>query len=226
MKKTLLGIAGVLAMISSANAEFETWATAAEKNSKNSDITTQTIRTACQNSDKTLWDESNSVCIPRNPCRDSKYERYCIRDLKTITTFWGNNYVDYINIYAKMHNIDCRAVQQNRDLGTDYVVCQGRDLKVFDFGNTYAESSFSITPVYEALCKIAGGRVTGIPADSNYDGRVEVNCFGVENGKIGCDALREAIKGTEIYNKYPDKYDAIYFIENYSNFCELPYHHS
>ncbi|MBR5355171.1 MAG: hypothetical protein IK122_03515, partial [Alphaproteobacteria bacterium] len=115
MKKVTLGIAGILAMVSSANA-----------------VDTAQIKAACQSSDKTLWVERSQVCIPRNPCDNQKYGKYCNRVFAEYQSPADTNvYIDLINLYAKTHGLECDAVPQESALiGQDYVICQGIDVMV------------------------------------------------------------------------------------------------
>lgn len=130
MKKTLLGIAGILAMISSANA-----------------VDTSQIKAACQSSDKTLWVERNQVCIPRNPCKDARYDKYCNRVFRDVQTH-GNLYKGLIELYADTHNLSCVPVEQDsKAFGQDYVVCKGIDVMVFEFNDIHDTGSFWKLPL-------------------------------------------------------------------------------
>ena len=177
MKKTLLGIAGILAMISSANA-----------------VDTSQIKAACQSSDKTLWVESNQVCIPRNPCENPNYEQYCNRVFANVQT-GSDEYIEYINIYAKTHNLNCNAVPQSAKLiKDDYVVCMGNDVMVFEYDDIKETKEMSLTPKQTILCSIAGGKIgyyvwaSGTPA--------YFLCEGVNESM--CNALYSSIKGTSL----------------------------
>lgn len=157
MKKKLLGIAGVLAMISSANA-----------------VDTAQIKAACQSSDKTLWVESNQVCIPRNPCENPNYEQYCNRDFANMQVT-GREYEAIVNIFAEAKKLDCKAVEQNgKVFGEDYVVCMGNDVMVFKFDDI--NEHFASTD--NCLSEDAKHAVC-IAVDGRYDGNR--NCF-VSNG--------------------------------------------
>ena len=116
MKKLMFGIAGVMAVLASANA-----------------AETADIKAACQASDKTLWVERNKVCIPKNPCENPNFDQYCNREFRNLQLADGE-YIGLINYYADVNNIDCKAVPQNAKLtGQDYVICMGKDVLVFEF---------------------------------------------------------------------------------------------
>ena len=162
MKKTLLGIAGILAMISSANA-----------------IDTAQIKAACQSSDKTLWVERNQVCIPRNPCDNPNYEQYCNREFSNLQMV-DREYEGIINYFAKVKNLDCKAVPQKSKLaGQDYVVCMGTDVMVFEFddiSNKWEELRDCISDgARKAACIIMGG--TYGPNDLGCYGASENDCM-------------------------------------------------
>lgn len=146
MKKTLLGIAGVLAMISSANA-----------------VDTAQIKAACQSSDKTLWVERNQVCIPRNPCKNSKYDKYCNRIFRDVQTH-HNGYKVMIEVFAKTHTLSCVPVDTNpKIVGQDYVICMGDDVMVFEFDDIHDDVIISddnyMYNLYPFLCKAIDGNV-------------------------------------------------------------------
>lgn len=112
----MFGIAGVMAVLASANA-----------------AETADIKAACQASDKTLWVERNKVCIPKNPCKDSKYEKYCNRIYKDLE-LWGNQYMILVEAYAKGHGLSCSPVDtKSKMVGQDYIICMGDDVMVFEF---------------------------------------------------------------------------------------------
>lgn len=151
MKKLIFGIAGIIAMVSSADA-----------------VDTAQIKAACQSSDKTLWVERNQVCIPRNPCKDSKFEKYCNKDFADFQSPAGSDmYISLINLYANSHNLSCSAVRQEAKwVGQDYVVCMGTDVMVFEFEDIEDKNIFHLMPeaqksqlveVVKAICKATGG---------------------------------------------------------------------
>ena len=141
MKKTLLGIAGILAIISSANA-----------------VDTSQIKAA---SDKTLWVESNQVCIPRNPCENPNYNQYCNRDFANIQLA-DREYEAVINHYAEVKKLDCKAVPQDgKFIGQDYVVCMGNDVMVFEFDDInehFTNYNCLSDGAMKAVCVTIGGR--------------------------------------------------------------------
>lgn len=124
------------------------------------DIDVNQIRTACQNSDKTLWVERNQVCIPRNPCKNEKFSQYCNRTFKDVQTR-DLGYLVLIDLYAQTHNLSCKPVRQDAKLvGQDFVVCQGTDVMVFEFDDisdfVLLDVSYKQKMGYE-LCRAAGG---------------------------------------------------------------------
>ena len=106
-------------------------------------VDTSQIKAACQSSDKTLWVESNQVCIPRNPCENPNYEQYCNRKYAKVQTRGTggtfrmratSEYMVLVEAYAKGHNISCVPTETiPSDFGQDYVICMGNDVMVFEF---------------------------------------------------------------------------------------------
>lgn len=159
MKKLMFGIAGVMAVLASANA-----------------AETADIKAACQASDKTLWVERNKVCIPKNPCKDSNYEKYCNRIYKDLEVFrldGDSNFVSpaamlLVEAYAKGHGLSCSPVDtKSKMVGQDYITCMGDDVMVFEFddvNDTPVAASFSQSRINEytkkyrgLLCEAMGG---------------------------------------------------------------------
>lgn len=117
MKKLMIGIAGIMAMVASVNA-----------------ADTDKIKAACQASDKTLWVERNKVCIPKNPCKDEKFEAYCNRTYKDYQCTETYEYQVLVAAYALGHNLSCTVLESDSHLvGQDYVICAGDDVMVFEF---------------------------------------------------------------------------------------------
>ena len=172
MKKTLLGIAGILAIISVANA-----------------ADTDKIKVACQSSDKTLWVERNQVCIPRNPCDNSKYEQYCNRDFKDVESRHYLTFRNMIDLYAETHNLSCKSVNtESKLVGQDYVVCMGDDVMVFEYNdisdNSLIPSKSDIRNVAKGFCLAAGGKLL---SDVEYG----YNCGGLNESL--CKKLSAAV---------------------------------
>ena len=166
MKKLVCGTVGIMVAVFAASAD---------------DVATDTsrLKAACQASDKLLWVERNQVCIPKNPCKDSKYESYCNRIYKDLEVINANVKQDsnngspaamlLVEAYAIGHNLSCVPINDVKDhvLGQDYVLCMGDDVMVFEFGDindiAYA-TAFSqsrideYTSKYERLlCEAMGG---------------------------------------------------------------------
>ncbi len=173
MKKIMFGIAGVMVVLASANA-----------------VDVSQIKVACQASDETLWVERNQVCIPRNPCKDSKYESYCNRkyaneQLMGTAGDWrmtaSNDYKVLIEAYAIGHNLSCVPVDTvAKALGDDYVICMGTDVMVFQFddiSNATLSESKAKDRFDLLVCEAIGGAYSS-------DTRV---CKGI--GKNECDLL-------------------------------------
>lgn len=145
-KNIICGIAGILATMSAANA-----------------VDTAQIKAACQANKKTLWVERNQVCIPRNPCKDSKYEQYCNRDFKDVQ-IKELGYKVLVEAFARTHNLSCVPVDtKSKLLGQDYVICMGDDVMVFEFDDI---SEVAIKDEltdrymlnrYPAVCRAIGG---------------------------------------------------------------------
>ncbi|MBO4672485.1 MAG: hypothetical protein J5608_02415 [Alphaproteobacteria bacterium] len=93
MKKYLIGIAGVMAMVSMANAE-----------------STSKIKAACMASGKTVWVEQNKTCVPINPCTSATAnikETYCMQDVRLPRTKAEailDKYVDKV-LKSKVDNV-------------------------------------------------------------------------------------------------------------------------
>lgn len=150
MKKMLMCVAAGAVAISCANAN---------------DINVNQIRTACQNSDKTLWVERNQVCIPRNPCKSEKFNHYCSFVFRNIET-QGVGYKILVDLYARAHNLSCKPVSQDAKLvGQDYVVCDGTDVMVFEFDDIHDHAinkdMHYLSRMTKALCSAVEGQKVG-----------------------------------------------------------------
>jgi hypothetical protein len=157
MKKTLLGIAGILAMISSANA-----------------ADTAQIKAACQSSSKTLWVERNQVCIPRNPCGNPNFDQYCNRDFANIQLV-DREYESIVNYYADVNNLDCKVVPQRSSfVGQDYIVCMGKDVMVFEFDDI-KDSTMKVKDCLSDGARTALCTIMGVSADPMGGG-----CYGTK----------------------------------------------
>ncbi len=166
MKKTLLGIAGILAMISSANA-----------------VDTSQIKAACQSSDKTLWVERNQVCIPRNPCENPNYEQYCNRVFRDVyPNVYDGEEKDLVNLFALTRELDCKALDHEAYQGNT-VVCYGDDVVVFEFNYIFEKNlrqitDASLSPVASLICtKILNGE----NLYKDVDNENEFKCINANN---------------------------------------------
>ena len=168
----MFGIAGVIAVVASANA-----------------AETADIKAACQASDKTLWVERNKVCIPRNPCKDSKYEKYCNRMFKDVEV-QEIGYKVLVEAFARTHGLSCVPIDtKSKFVGQDYVICMGTDVMVFEFDdisehplkegllNTYMHNR------YPYVCNAIGGDVL---SKDNY------SCYGVTEDT--CTVLQNVLE--------------------------------
>lgn len=166
MKKLMFGIAGVIAIVVSASA-----------------VDTAQIKAACEASDKTLWVERNQVCIPRNPCKDSKFESYCNRMFADVEL----NELGYkvlVEAYARTHNLSCMPVDTKSKLvGQDYVICMGDDVMVFEFDDISEQNMYGfdngksyMKELYPYICKAIGGQ-SGADNNKACYGTTESNCL-------------------------------------------------
>lgn len=177
MKKITFGILGLVSVISAASA-----------------VDTAQIKIACQNSDKTLWVERDQVCIPRNPCDNPNFSKYCNRDFANTQVGKGDDQI-LINVYAEKNGISCKAVpQESKLVGQDYVVCQGDDVMVFEFddiSDMNRTSGVSSIDVRRTLCELIGGGYSDM--DDKADPLV---CTGVS--EYECNIPNKYIKGPVI----------------------------
>lgn len=202
MKKLVCGIVGIMAAVSAASANDVAQDTAK-------------LKAACQASDKLVWVERNQVCIPRNPCKDSKYEVYCNRLFKDVQT-QGVGYQVFIEAFARTHNLDCSVVEQNSKLiGQDYVICMGNDVMVFEFDDI---SNFQLRDGFvgpnpmknlSTLCAAVGGHGDSA-RNEQYCITTESNCTILNSvlKKVYGDAKWETHDGTNYCVIYGGNYEA------------------
>ena len=180
MKKLMFGIAGVMAVLSSANA---------------ADIAS--IKKACDASEKTVWVEATNTCVPRNPCtaRDkAKYASYCIRAFKDVQTptveIAKNLSSDYLSLktsdittafsegdikvesYLKKYLGYCERYEPTGEessvVGQNYIACKtDADMYyVFEFDDTTnhelpGEAIKEKAKAAGVLCNAVGGSMSG-----------------------------------------------------------------
>lgn len=184
MKKLMIGIAGIMAMVASVNA-----------------ADTEKIKAACQSSDKTVWVEKTQACVPVNPCESGNEtirSLYCQNhaDVFYYAVPKGNiTTIDVINIYAKYYkDLYCQVSEQNiveKD-GYVFVPCSGKDYVVFKFS---ASETDSLGVVTDLLCPEGSIKTT------NYDGRTY--CKNVSHKD--CDTVKDIVNG-KIYVEWIDDY--------------------
>ena len=178
MKKTLFVIMGILAIVSSANA-----------------VDTAQIKAVCQNSGKTLWDEHNQVCIPKNPCKNEKFEAYCNRIYKDVQLKGFrenlimqayNGYKLLVEAYAIGHNLSCVPLDTDANaLGDDYVICMGKDVMVFQFDDIADDIRYESVEEeaerYRKYNRLVCEAFEGVYADGICTEISETDCNQIEN---------------------------------------------
>ena len=148
-KNIICGIAGILATMSAANA-----------------VDTAQVKAACQKNNGTLWVESTQSCIPANPCDTSKsygakYENYCNRTFAG-SEVDGDTYKFLVEVYAKKHGLDCEPqTTECGSEGQDFVVCNGRDVIVFEFDDICDTVTTPGRIDYTKTCKALGTKFDG-----------------------------------------------------------------
>jgi hypothetical protein len=97
-----------------------------------------TTKSSCENNRKAIWVDSESMCVPKNPCMFNQYENYCIDT--DLTNYYevpkGNiKSADVVNIYAKYQGFNCNVVEKDifKEYGFTFVPCKGADYRVFKF---------------------------------------------------------------------------------------------
>ena len=198
MKKIMFGIAGVIAVISSANALTEE---------------------ECRKSSKMYWVSANKECVPRNVC-DSKFkgkydEIYCIRDFARTATEsvteaqkWTLYYLQ--NVIGKGADINCDvnipgAGDKQSTFGQNFIPCITADGRyfVFEFDDTTDNLNWGGDArfperVFGPLCKSLGGEPS--KGGSHYQERF---CYGLTEEK--CSTLGTQIN--DIIPSYSTKFD-------------------
>lgn len=171
MKKIIFGIVGIMSVMIPALADVSS--------------DTAKLKAACQASDKTLWVERNQVCIPKNPCKDSKFEQYCNRDFKNVQ-IQELGYKILIEAYAGTHDLECLPVDtKSKLIGQDYVVCMGDDVMVFEFDDI-SEYAFGFDAKkrdanymwdkYPYVCRAINGQ-SGVDNRTRCYDTTEANCL-------------------------------------------------
>lgn len=190
MKKVMFGIAGVMAVLASANA-----------------VDTAEIKTACQRSDKTYWVESTNACIPKNPCKADqvKYGSYCINAFKNVETPNVGIARKLSEGYLTLAGRDVSYCEGEHSLvGQNYIYCytRGGGYAVFEFDDTtnnelLGEESVERLQAFTVLCEVAGGKIS--PEDNS--------CTGISKTK--CDDLWE-----KFYLAYNGEFDSYFSIKS------------
>ena len=208
MKKIIFGIVGIMSVMIPTLADVSS--------------DTAKLKAACKASDKTLWVERNQVCIPKNPCKDSKFEQYCNRDFRDYQSPKGSNmYVHLINLYANAHGLSCSAVPQDAKwAGQDFVVCQGTDIMVFEFDDIENKEVLGFLPgvfssqlssTIKALCLAVGGKYEQGEHSKEFCRISEAKCpYGLNN------AIEDYVD-VMFYNKMSD----LLKLEQESNYCVI-----
>ena len=190
MKKMLMCAAAGAVAISCANAN---------------DIDVNQIKTACQNSDKTLWVERNQVCIPRNPCGSEKFSNYCSHVFSNVET-QGVGYKVLIDLYARAHYLSCKPVNQHAKLvGQDYVVCNGTDVMVFEFDDIHDRAINKDIHYFSRMTKALCSAVDGQKVGEDWSGKCSTsskNCQHIKDvlDEYGFVASWDS-QGGAIYNE-------------------------
>ena len=115
-------------------------------------------KSTCKNYKKTLWLDSEGVCIPKNSCMFNQYIHYCLRD----NIFeWVNYYnlpkdddrtsAGIVNAVIKERfNLNCKVQEQEiyEEYGWVYVPCLGVDNRMLRFDKN---SNYSVVLLIEGI---------------------------------------------------------------------------
>ena len=146
MKKTLLSMLAGLIVIGSASAV----------------PSVESRRALCETQpDKFVWVENTEACVPINPCESESYllRVYCNPIFDKVTTH-DSFHKGLVGLYADTKGLQCEPVDSN--LPEPYVMCKGKDYRVFKFAAINAkESNYDDTAytVATALCEAASGHM-------------------------------------------------------------------
>ena len=206
-KKLILGIAGIMVMISPAKAV---------------DVDTDSLRLICERDPGLLWVERTRVCIPIIPCGNPKYEeKYCNRDFKDKTAFLGFE-KPIVNLFARLNKLDCKYDHFSRygpvindSYAERYAVCRGKDVLVFQVPNKPKSFSYEGVLAVDVIPEICEHVLHGTVSYNDYS----YGCKGKQITRQTCDIVKEELgdmlkKQFNISISYTINFDGCWFIEN------------
>jgi hypothetical protein len=143
-------------------------------------------RNRCKARTDWYWVENTKTCVPKNPCKDEKYEKYCIRDFRDVEVNGLTKAVKLAEYYLKfkgLENVNCLKDQTGEEKGgrQNYIACTaagGSRYVVFEFDDTTnneIDNSETMEEYNEArniLCNALGGQKLG----AYCQGITEENC--------------------------------------------------
>ena len=127
-------------------------------------------KSTCTSNNKTLWLDSEGVCIPKNSCMFNQYEHYCIQE----DLDWFDYYkspkghltsADVVNIYVREKlGLNCQVIEQEvyKEYGYTLIPCKGADNRILRF----ADSSYSATGnITGLLCLVVSGKGANVSVE-------------------------------------------------------------
>src|SRR5574344_1132574 len=94
-------------------------------------VDTATAKKICMKHDEKVWVDKDSVCVPKNPCQDEKYSRYCNKNFEGIQVSSIADGQDIAEAFSgkRWGKSGCLATSQPEtgSVGQDYVFCKYTD---------------------------------------------------------------------------------------------------
>ncbi len=170
----------------------------------------------CSKSATKIWVEFTGACIPKNPCKDSSYEGYCVRLFKDIQVADVATVKSIVELYAKKNGANCnKFINLNDGMGFQGANVTGQDYFACDMNGRYIAFEFDDASENvkntanigknKAACLAVGGTASGRGKNSLVvaaapavvspiiGGAIAVSNVALEDKEMACFGISQSV---------------------------------